>query len=61
METRPFLAMLAAGFVLLALGRMFDGDRSAREAGVSTLGLGFKGAGLALMSYALYRLYMGRV
>lgn len=59
MDTRPFLALLAAGFVLLALGRAFGGDRGSREAGLSPLGLGLKGAGLALMSYALYRMVKG--
>ncbi len=61
METRTFLAMLAAGFALLALGGGVGQSRDAARSGLGPLGLALKGAGLALLTYALYRLVKGNL
>jgi uncharacterized membrane protein YidH (DUF202 family) len=56
MDTRTFLAMLAGGFVLLALGGGIGGNRDAQQSGMEPLALLFKGSGLALLTYAIWRL-----
>jgi len=55
-DTRSFLALLAGGFVLLALGGGVAGNRDARRSGFEPFALALKGAGLALLTYAIYRL-----
>jgi hypothetical protein len=61
METRSFLAMLAGGMALLALGGAIGGNRDAMRSSVGPLGMLFKGAGLALLTYAIYRLVKGNL
>lgn len=59
METRPFLALLAVGMTLLALGGAVGGSRDAKRSGMGPLGLALRGAGLAVLTYAIYRLVKG--
>ena len=61
MDTRSFLALLAGGFVLLALGGGLGQNRDASRAGFGPVGIVLKGGGLALLSYALYRLVKANV
>ncbi len=61
METRSFLALLAGGMVLLALGGSIGGNRDATRSGLGPVGLFFKGAGLAVLTYAIYRLVKGNL
>ncbi len=53
--------MLAGGFVLLALGGGVAGNRDARRSGFEPFALALKGAGLALLTYAIYRLVKGNL
>lgn len=56
MLTLNYLAgMLFLGLALLGFGTALGNQRSVGDAGLAVVPLVFKGAGLAVLSYALYR------
>jgi vacuolar-type H+-ATPase subunit I/STV1 len=55
--TNTLLASLLAGLACLGFGTFLGNRQEVREAGLGFVGLLLQGAGLVLLSHALYRLY----
>lgn len=61
MVTVNFLAgMLFCGLALLGFGTVMGNQKSFGDAGLAVVPLLFKGAGLAVLSYAMYRFVQSR-
>lgn len=61
LTVRQLLGLLVAGLSLLGFGTLIGNKRSAREQGMLPIAIGLKIAGVALLSWALYRHVRGNL
>lgn len=56
MDTQRLVVTLAAGFALMAFGGAVSRERDASRSGVGLVGRALQGVGLALLTWAAWRL-----